>query len=791
MVGQAMSASDAASWRELPDDDELMASPPGVTHTPVDPQLELLPTPEMTWPNFERLLARVAREVEGLRTVRLYGVSGQAQEGIDLVGINPAGQNEAVQGKKYQKFTVANLNKAVRKYVDGTLPFTIRRLAIGVSCRANDKKVGNRLVELNQQHADVEFELWNCDRLSEMLRGRPDIVREFFGATTAARFCGEYKISPQPVPPSDAVTMADAVMRGPAEASGAKEELEAADQYRSTDPDRAVGHIRKAQLKLRAAGFAAHARVLDAAVVQILGDAGNIGEAAHLLLDGVWSALQEDDTDSAARLSHQFENLAGHTDDTAVQDLLKVAQAVLASSRHPLGQAPDLAILTADVPPVHQARLLLLAGEAELAQGWVPFDTETVTKVQTLLATTPDIEQALAVRLELCVAESSSDWTSLLSKARTRKIPRTLAALVLARHARCLANRADPDGADRDWNEAVEQGCLAKINSDAANWLYSQRLLATRYRPPSQDPYHPLASALNAEAGQPPVAGTSLSSRERALADLQAHQLRPAAIRLQRHLRDSVVSASWADERDARRMLADVLRESGELQLAARHLILAGDADAAHGLGGGTDQYLDAADFLDESTYWVKASTFRLIAAQADLVPDADVEVFAEQAFTVLDQVQAEKLREKPLFSPSARLAAHEVLAALSERLSMPQAERVLNILEPLTTVDQPDQYRHTDHSHALACAGIGRAWPQLALRAVDQLLGLLERANYCVAQDGRDLIVRHLDHSRPRLERQRDGRDRRGRVAGPRGPGFHHLRCRRRGRYRPDQPDH
>jgi hypothetical protein len=95
-----MSASDAASWQELPDDDELMASPPGVTHTPVDPQLELLPTPEMTWPNFERLLARVAREVEGLRTVRLYGVSGQAQEGIDLVGINPAGQNEAVQGKK-------------------------------------------------------------------------------------------------------------------------------------------------------------------------------------------------------------------------------------------------------------------------------------------------------------------------------------------------------------------------------------------------------------------------------------------------------------------------------------------------------------------------------------------------------------------------------------------------------------------------------------------------------------------------------------------------------------------
>jgi hypothetical protein len=38
---------------------------------------------------------------------------------------------------------------------------------------------------------------------------------------------------------------------------------------------------------------------------------------------------------------------------------------------------------------------------------------------------------------------------------------------------------------------------------------------------------------------------------------------------------------------DARRMLADVLKRSGELQLAARHLILAGTADAVHDLGRG------------------------------------------------------------------------------------------------------------------------------------------------------------------------------------------------------------
>jgi hypothetical protein len=750
------SAPGSASWRELADE-ELLVPPTEITEALVDPLLELLPTHEMTWPNFESLLKRVAREIQALRAVRLYGVPGQSQDGIDLVGINPAGENEAVQGKKYQVFKVGDLNKAIRKYFDGNLPFTIRRLAVGVSCRANDKKVTNRLIELNQQHPGVELELWDREQLSEILRSRPDIVREFFGAAAAVRFCGDYTVSPQPVPPLDAVALADAVMRGPAETSGAKEELDAADRCRGTDPGKAVAHIRQAQQCLRTAGFAAHARVLDATVVEILSEAGNAVEAALLLAEGVWSALEEDSTDDAARLIRQFETLADNAGNPNVRSLFKVAEAAVDSCRHPLGQVPDLAMLTGDVPPVYQARLLLLAGESALAQGQVPFSAETAARVQAVLSGAPDLDDALAVRLELCIAESSGDWAPLLSRARTRKIARSLAALVLARHARYLANLADPDGADAEWNEAVEQGCLAKIHGDAADWLYSQSMLAMRYRPSFNDPFRPLASALNAEAGQPPVARTSASVRERALDDLHDGKLRPAAIRLQRYLRDSAVSASWVDEQNAHQMLGNVLKDSGELHLAARHLILAGSADAAHDLGRETSQYLDVTTFLGEANYWVKASALRLTAAQADLVPDGQVGELAERAFTVLDQIRTADLRDTPLFAPPAGLAAYEVLAALSERLTCLQAERLLDILEPLTRVDGPNNYRFTDESHAIACTGIGRALPQLAERAIDQLLCLLERAGHSVPPAGRDLVIRHLDYSRPQLERQRD----------------------------------
>ena len=230
-----------------------------------------------------------------------------------------------------------------------------------------------------------------------------------------------------------------------------------------------------------------------------------------------------------------------------------------------------------------------------------------------------------------------------------------------------------------------------------------------------------------------------------------------AAIRLQRYLRDSAVSASWSDEHNARRLLGDVLKRSGEPELAACHLILAGIASAAHDLGRETDEYLDVTGYLDQAAYWVRASALRLIAAQADLVPDDQVATIADQAFAVLDQVQTGELRDTPFFPPSAFLAAHEALAAISERLTASQADRLLGILEPLTGVDHPGQYRPTDTSHAIACTSIGRACPQLAERAIDQLLALLERASHSVPADGHDLIIKHFDYSRPQLERQRD----------------------------------
>ena len=55
----------------------------------------------MPWPAFEKLLLQIAREVQGLRRLMLFGNPGQAQKGIDAVGTNSVGEVEGIQDKRY------------------------------------------------------------------------------------------------------------------------------------------------------------------------------------------------------------------------------------------------------------------------------------------------------------------------------------------------------------------------------------------------------------------------------------------------------------------------------------------------------------------------------------------------------------------------------------------------------------------------------------------------------------------------------------------------------------------
>ncbi len=744
----------AAGLTELSEDDDRLQPPDDTTAAPVDPQLQLLPTELMHWTQFERLLLRVAREVRGLRSVSLLGDSGQKQEGLDVIGLDGAGEAEGIQSKKYVKFTKADLDAAVKKFDEGSLPFSVPRLVIGVACSGHEAQVVARLIEINKDRDDLEVEIWDKERLSEMLRDRPEIVREFFGAATAASFCVPHVVEPVVVPAPDAVSLASAVLAGPASATGALEQLAAADEAEPQDPEAALALVQAAQAALDEAGFPAHAQVLDERVVALLLRLGGRTDAARLLLDRLWSRLAADQPDDAAMTLRTLEGLDGpqaegteagdsSAPDPFVPAAIRTARRALAVYGDPFGRTDAIDEPEAGMP-VDAARLMLLAGESALASAQV-----SALAPQPFIAAADQVsrhERELAIRLRLVAADVGGGWQELLQEARTRVHGRDLSALILARYARQRALDGDFSEADANWAEAIEQACLVRRHEDAAAWLYSRRTLAMRYRVFVDDVYHPLASALNSRPDKPRLIAAGRRTRERALDALHHDKPRAAVARLRRYLTDAVVSGSWQEEHDARELLADCYANSGEQALAAEQLVLAGEkkrlVELAKAVG---DALLPVQPYLSSRLYWVQASALSALAAQADLVADQEVPGLIEQGLAVLDEGAAGTLVDTPLFGPSKYLASHELLASLMSRATKEQAARYLTLVEGRAPRD-PNRYHHTDDDHAKALVEIGRTQPDLVDRAVGQLLDMLKGQTHAAERYGSDFLLDNLD---------------------------------------------
>lgn len=96
--------------------DDLRTPVTGDVAAPASKDPVALPFRQRTWPDFERILLQYAEHVDGLRSVRIYGVPGQPQHGIDLYGTDEAGRTVAYQAKNVQRFTAASLR------VEGEVP---------------------------------------------------------------------------------------------------------------------------------------------------------------------------------------------------------------------------------------------------------------------------------------------------------------------------------------------------------------------------------------------------------------------------------------------------------------------------------------------------------------------------------------------------------------------------------------------------------------------------------------------------------------------------------------------
>jgi hypothetical protein len=738
----------------LGDDDPLRAPPAGPQPLLLDPRPDLLSLDELTPEDFERLLLKVVEEVEGLREVHLYGVRGQRQHGLDGLGFDPAGRPVGFQAKRYRTFTARDLADAVDAYTSGEQPIRVVRLLIGVATEVQRTEILDELAAQRANHPELQIELYHRRRLSDLLRDRHGIVQRFFGDAAAERFCLLPKAEALSAtgPPLDAVALADAVMRGPVEAAGMAEVLAHADWQRDNHPEEAADAYLRVEQELEKRRFGGHAFLVRQRRAAALRAAGRLDESAGLLGDSVWLYLDRGDVDDARIALHQLDKLVGPERPAArkptgtsspvsaqTQLLHQALEASVTLVQDPIDRMSSLGevvdeLLAARHP--YAGRVAVLFAETALAaeqEDEITGRGPALRELSIRLAQGSEEDKLLSVRLRLCLTDIDGDWTELLDAARRRRLPNDQVALVLARHARSLAWLADPHGAEDDWRDAIDRGCLAGLYEDAANWLYAQRDLHIRYGPITEaleEPHH-LAQALRAAGSSRQLIDQRRDPREIGLDRLLDNKLPDAADTLRRYLRISVVAGWWTAELDAHELLGDLFDRAGEPDLALHHLIRAGaDKRAREVAKAAGERYIDVTEQLDRAAPWERAVAYQVIAEQGDLVPDEQAPSILDRALDEIDAVLAGRAQDPIHFGPGVYKSAHQTLAALAQRTSYAQARRILDHLEPLVPRG-PDQHRRTDDEHINILVAVVIAHPALREAALEQLLGLLSGGDY------------------------------------------------------------
>jgi hypothetical protein len=238
---------------------------------------------------------------------------------------------------------------------------------------------------------------------------------------------------------------------------------------------------------------------------------------------------------------------------------------------------------------------------------------------------------------------------------------------------------------------------------------------------PADDDFH-LAKTLLLRPGRPKLLGTS-DLLAKGVGELHDGNLLAAVIALRQQVRISAATGRLLDEHWARRRLAEAFQRSGEFAQAAVHVVTAGETKPVKALAlSAGEQFIDVTDRIVCGPSWERAVALRLTAEQADLLPDALVQYTADQALDILEP-PAQSTLAGPFFeNASPHLAAHNLLAALAQRLSLGQATRLLHVLRPQAN-RAAGVHRRTDEDHAAALAAAAHAHPALRPEALDQFL--------------------------------------------------------------------
>ena len=167
-----------------------------IVDPPIDTKKQELPLEKLSWEDFEKLCLAVVQINYTINDCEIYGIKGQAQEGIDIYARQTNGRYSSYQCKRYQKIELNDINKAVECFKNKEFFNKSDKLYLCTSCEWNKTQVQDRFEDFKTEleKDNITLEKWDKIQLCRLIKDKPQIVFDFFGLEWVKKFNGEHAV---------------------------------------------------------------------------------------------------------------------------------------------------------------------------------------------------------------------------------------------------------------------------------------------------------------------------------------------------------------------------------------------------------------------------------------------------------------------------------------------------------------------------------------------------------------------------------------------------------------------
>lgn len=643
----------------------------------------------MEWGKFERLCQDIARGC-GFTHVHRYGRPGQAQAGIDFVGVSPAGIPTAFQVKQKKRLTAGELETAVRLYTEGPIVARTDVFVVCMSIEANERKLQDKLYELNQQHS-FPIWLWDAVELTHRLRDKETLISDYF-------YHPRGEVSFGTSPNHSRLLDAEALLFGPIQTRGLTEPVEEAERLAQTSPEEAAEIYQVIADKLREL-YPTYADRFDLLRAKSLKDAGSLAASHDVLMTlAIRGLIERGEPNVSPEVASAFSELHDDVDETR-----QAREAALHSFRqwyeHPqalenLAQSFDTLGPDDKYAPV----VAMLVAETAVA------DREfriVLDRVQNLRCAEQNGDYKTALRISLALADAGvkENRVHLTCQAEELRLLIQERAYVLLRAARWSAWEGEVKRAEQLYRVAMKSATEAHLDLDVEKALWSLTALYPIER--HEERAETYRSALSIQGSRSYVT-TNPRTREHAYRHLANQQLPSAHLWSRYRLLEAIRSGSLADELESRTLLARVYGEAGEPFAALEQGLLGGDHFQVKDLASQLNAWPDfLPDMVSSSAPWVQATALTTLEQLGDLAP---APIARELAHELVERLQEpdDVINMPEIF----RALQAVVLEATDDDL-----ERLMPLLEQVAPRDL-DTYRPTDPGVGMVAVRLYRFRP-------------------------------------------------------------------------------